>query len=351
MNVVVWNGPYKGLNGILDIKPKQDHAKLQIFDGSEAKYIDVCVSDCQQVKRSRKRQHASEDSKYVPLDDSRSSRLERRTNMSFIFKISNPLFVFFKVHHDMEQIHLHKGTIAILHGGVLDLAKKSQIFECSKSMFGNVCIGNAANNHMQGGGGVDGAISMAGGEELYQYRKQLPKNKQGDRCATGDAIVTIAGRINVDYIIHAVGPNFHHYYNDSKKIAYMLLYNAYWNMFTKAHAKNCFFIGVPLLSSGIFRAYESMTNILGIALLAATAFLKHYPMVIYFSAFGRSEFFELQQILYKNPDALLQDYYNYLRDDSLRSLYNHTLSTGSLLYFHAVGHHIAWQAASFTSND
>ena len=49
---------------------------------------------------------------------------------------------------------------------------------------------NAANRGCQGGGGVDGAITRAGGDELRKLRRRLPKPFPGvdDRCETGDAV-------------------------------------------------------------------------------------------------------------------------------------------------------------------
>lgn len=69
---------------------------------------------------------------------------------------------------------------------------------------------NAANEYCQGGGGVDGAITAAGGPEMAAARAQLPvvEGTDGVRCRTGDAVVTVAGALPVMVCIHAVGPIF-----------------------------------------------------------------------------------------------------------------------------------------------
>src|SRR5579872_5849391 len=64
-------------------------------------------------------------------------------------------------------------------------------------------IVNAANSHLAGGGGVDGAIHAAGGPEIM---RELRERYSG--CATGNAVITGAGRLNARYVIHAVGPRW-----------------------------------------------------------------------------------------------------------------------------------------------
>ena len=65
---------------------------------------------------------------------------------------------------------------------------------------------NAANQECLGGGGIDGAISKAGGPALYHAREALPV-VDDIRCPTGQARLTISGAIkNTPFVIHAVGP-------------------------------------------------------------------------------------------------------------------------------------------------
>ena len=73
-------------------------------------------------------------------------------------------------------------------------------------------IVNAANEGCLGGGGVDGAISQAGGENLYNDRLALPiVGNGGIRCPTGQAKLTGPGDygdLNVPFVVHAVGPQY-----------------------------------------------------------------------------------------------------------------------------------------------
>ena len=49
-------------------------------------------------------------------------------------------------------------------------------------------IVNAANSQLIGGGGVDGAIRRAGGDEIEQACAEIRKREGG--CPTGKAVIT-----------------------------------------------------------------------------------------------------------------------------------------------------------------
>ena len=66
---------------------------------------------------------------------------------------------------------------------------------------GTECIVNAANEYLQGGSGVCGAIFKAAGWDQLQAACNLIGH-----CDTGDAVITPAFNLNAGYIIHAVGP-------------------------------------------------------------------------------------------------------------------------------------------------
>ena len=134
-------------------------------------------------------------------------------------------------------------------------------------------IVNAANRGCQGGGGVDGAITRAGGDELRKLRRRLPKPFPGvdDRCETGDAVRTTApegislGRLRVKTVIHAVGPDY-----SEKGMSHAesdgLLRKAYGAAIREAGAAKVESVAFPLISAKIFRGNRDLAGLLELSL-------------------------------------------------------------------------------------
>ena len=128
-------------------------------------------------------------------------------------------------------------------------------------------IVNAANEGCLGGGGVDGAISVAGGSNLLADRQALPlvDGPGGRRCKTGSAVVTGPNsydKLNTPYVIHAVGPNYNliEDLNEGDK----LLSSAYVASLACAESIKIEAIAFSLLSAGVYRGQRSVKEVLKI---------------------------------------------------------------------------------------
>lgn len=108
-------------------------------------------------------------------------------------------------------------------------------------------IVNAANTTLLGGGGVDGAIHSAGGSRILEECKII-RSKQGG-CDVGEAVITTAGNLPSDYVIHTVGPVWQGGNNNEPE----LLANSYRNSLKLAYESNINSIAFPSISTGVYK--------------------------------------------------------------------------------------------------
>ena len=104
-------------------------------------------------------------------------------------------------------------------------------------------IVNAANQSLAGGGGVDGAVHRAGGPEIMRELRS-----RYDRCDTGSAVITGAGRMPAKHVIHAVGPRW----RDGNHGEPDLLRSAYRTAFRIAAEHGLQTVASPSISTGIY---------------------------------------------------------------------------------------------------
>ena len=163
----------------------------------------------------------------------------------------------------------HSLTLILNKGSVVDF------------QHANGAIVNAANDGCLGGGGVDGAISKAGGDELFQDRLALPivtsyrtSNELGKfvlrqvRCPVGESKRTGPsqyGTLGVPYVIHSVGPNYWDY-DDHIDEADQLLGSAYTQSLQRAEEVQLESIAFSLLSAGVFKGRRSLKDVLRIGI-------------------------------------------------------------------------------------
>ena len=105
---------------------------------------------------------------------------------------------------------------------------------------------NAANTSLLGGGGVDGAIHRQGGPEILEACKAVRARQGG--CATGEAVITTAGRLPARHVIHTVGPVWHG--GDDGEAD--LLASCYRSSLVLCHAHRLPTVAFPNISTGVY---------------------------------------------------------------------------------------------------
>ncbi len=108
-------------------------------------------------------------------------------------------------------------------------------------------IVNAANSSLLGGGGVDGAIHRAGGPEILDDCHKI-RAKQGG-CATGEAVITTAGKLPAKKVIHTVGPIWS---AADREQSEQLLASCYINSLKLAIKNELNTIAFPNISTGVY---------------------------------------------------------------------------------------------------
>ena len=101
-------------------------------------------------------------------------------------------------------------------------------------------IVNAANSHLQHGGGVAGAIVRKGGRIIQEESDRIGFVPVGESAATG------AGTLPAKYIIHAVGPRWGEGDEEAK------LRSAVRSTLTLADKMKLTTLAMPAISAGIF---------------------------------------------------------------------------------------------------
>lgn len=193
---------------------------------------------------------------------------------------------------------------------------KILIYKKSILDFTTDCIVNAANDQLQYGGGVCGAIFKAAGVNQLQEAC----NRIG-YCKTGDAVITQSFNLkNNKFIIHAVGPIYT--YNNLQDCR-DALYNAYKKSLELMLENNCNSVTFPLISSGIY-GYP-VEEAWRIAIKACTKFIKAHDkdnISIYFAVvddnvyeLGNKLLAETLFDMYKdNATLVLYETVNYLHE-------------------------------------
>ena len=140
-------------------------------------------------------------------------------------------------------------------------------------------IVNAANTHLGGGGGIDGAIHLRGGN-LYRDAHRELANKYKEAYVSGHAAMITSGNLKkaekpIDNVIVVVGPDRR---GDRAPVTVEQkanLYSCYYNSLVLAHSQGKTSIAFPSISTGIFNFPKDAAA--SISLKAVRDFIRDYP--------------------------------------------------------------------------
>jgi len=104
---------------------------------------------------------------------------------------------------------------------------------------------NAANEHLQHGGGLAGALVRAGGWEIQEESDRWVA--EHGALSPGRAAVTEAGRLPAGCVVHVAGPRFRAGQDNEG-----LLGRAVRAALDAAAARGCRTVAMPAISAGIF---------------------------------------------------------------------------------------------------
>ena len=152
-------------------------------------------------------------------------------------------------------------------------------------------IVNAANSHLAGGEGVDGAIHWAAGSGLDEECAAI------GWCETGDAVVTGAYNLQARHIFHAVGP----VWRGGEQGEEEQLARCYRRCFELAAQYGAKTIAFPAISGGVYRFPLERGSMIALeearVALAANPVLETVYFVVY-SAMAREIYYRSLETLW-----------------------------------------------------
>lgn len=130
----------------------------------------------------------------------------------------------------MDELRVGTRVIALARGDITTFAVDA--------------IVNAANSALAGGGGVDGAIHRRGGPSIMAELR----SRHGAGSRTGSAVLTGAGDLPAQWVIHAVGP----IWRGGQHGEPHLLAAAYASALGLANEAGARTVALPAISAGVY---------------------------------------------------------------------------------------------------
>ncbi|MGI8837163.1 MAG: O-acetyl-ADP-ribose deacetylase [Pyrinomonadaceae bacterium] len=109
-------------------------------------------------------------------------------------------------------------------------------------------IVNAANSSLMGGAGVDGAIHRVGGPAIIEACREIRRTTHPEGLPTGEAVITTAGELPAQHVIHTVGPIYGQHGGQEVE----LLAACYRNSLSLAAQHSLTSIAFPAISTGAY---------------------------------------------------------------------------------------------------
>jgi O-acetyl-ADP-ribose deacetylase (regulator of RNase III) len=128
----------------------------------------------------------------------------------------------------------------------MDALEKIEVVKGDITQLKVDAIVNAANSSLLGGGGVDGAIHLAGGPTIVEECMRIVE-RQG-YLKTGKAVITTAGNLPAKFVIHTVGP----IWSGGRKCEEIRLTECYRNSLQLAVNNGLKTIAFPGISTGVY---------------------------------------------------------------------------------------------------
>jgi len=157
-------------------------------------------------------------------------------------------------------------------------------------------IVNTANPRPIIGAGTDKAVHDKAGARLLLARKEI------GNIAVGEAAITPAFDLDVNYVIHTAGP----IWKDGRSGEEELLASCFRNSLGIAKKKDCESIAFPLISTGSYGFPKPLA--LQIAVREISSFLMENEMQVYLVVFEKQSF-ELSEKLFKSVSSYIDENY------------------------------------------